>query len=123
MAFIKTKLRCSECGTVRDGKLNTDDKDIVCPVCARRIQNLTPDEHNEMLAVQKKQGLFCIISIVLFVLCAGLLLFWTGETATWASGAKSREANAALFWAGMVSGLAAMVVGIMGSWRRFVIEF
>lgn len=123
MAYIKSKLRCSECGTIREGRLNTEDKDIVCPVCARRIQNLTPEEHDEMLAVQSKQNLFCIISLVLFALCVALFVFWTGDVGTWASGAKDREAGAALFWAGLVCGIASMVVGIMGSWRRFVIEF
>lgn len=123
MALIKCKLRCSECGTIRDTALNTDDKDIVCPVCGRRIQNLTGDEHSEMTAVQSKQGLFGIISMVLFALAVVLIVLWAGATSEWPSANKVREANVAMFWASLVCGLASMVLGIMGSWRRFVIEF
>lgn len=123
MALIKCKLRCSECGTIRETKLNTDDKDIVCPVCARRIQNLSNEEQNEMAAVQSKQNLFGIISIVLFSLAVVLIVLWAGATSEWPSANKVREANVAMFYASLVCGLASMILGIMGSWRRFVIEF
>ena len=65
---IQCRLRCSECTTVRDVVLKSEDRDITCPVCGRRIQNLTAEEHREVEAVQKKQQLFGIISLVFLAL-------------------------------------------------------
>jgi peptidoglycan biosynthesis protein MviN/MurJ (putative lipid II flippase) len=122
MAYIKCKLRCSECGTLRDSKLNTEDKDIVCPVCQRRIQNLTEEEQDEMLGVQKKQGLFGIISLVLFGLFLLLICMWMGHGKDWISG-MPKEETLAMFYGAIVVGIASIVLGILGSWRRFVVEF
>ena len=66
---ITVKVKCSECSTVRELCLQPDSeqKELACPACQRRNNNLTADEYREIETVQKKQSLFCIIAMVLFV--------------------------------------------------------
>jgi len=120
---IAVKLKCSECATVREVCVKPDDKELVCPVCGRRMQNLTPQEHSEIEAIQKKQRLFCILSLVLFVIAIVCLIFWVGKPSTWASSDTRPEANMGGFIGAIICALASMVLGILGSLKRFVVEF
>jgi DNA-directed RNA polymerase subunit RPC12/RpoP len=120
---IAVKLKCSECSTVRQASLTPDDKEIVCPACGRRLQNLTAQELGEIEAIQKKQLLFSIISVVLFVLAAVCVGMWVGDSASWISKDGRADANAGLSIGAGVCALASMVVGYIGSRHRFVVEF
>lgn len=120
---IAVKLRCSECATVREARLNPDDKELVCPACGRRLQNLTAQEHSEIETIQKKQRLFCIIALVFFGLAAVCLVLWMGSTGTWASSDSRPEASMGLLVGAAVCGIAAIVLGVLGSLKRFVVEF
>lgn len=124
---ISVKLRCSECETIREANIKADEKDITCPVCGRRLQNLTAAEHGEIEGVQKKQRMFCIISIVLFALAVVCIAMWMigGDTAAWASSDASAtsEAKAEFFIGAIVCMLASIVLGVLGSLKRFVVEF
>ena len=119
---IKVRLRCSECTTIRDVEINAEERDISCPVCGRRIQNLTSDEHAEITAVQKSQQLCGIISLVLLALTFVCFYLWMGDTATWISG-KATEPNTGLFGGAIICALGSLVLGILGSRKRFVVEF
>jgi DNA-directed RNA polymerase subunit RPC12/RpoP len=119
---IKVRLRCSECTTIRDVEIDAEERDISCPVCGRRIQNLTADEHSEITAVQKNQQLCGIISLVLLALTAVCFVMWAGDTSTWPT-TKNTEPNVALFAGAMICALGSLVLGILGSRKRFVVEF
>ncbi|HYG74905.1 MAG TPA: hypothetical protein VEK08_07875 [Planctomycetota bacterium] len=119
---IAVRLRCSECATIRDVDLKAEERDITCPVCARRIQNLTAAEHEEVAAVQKKQKLFSLISILFFVFAAVCIVMWVGGTETWISG-KAGEPQSQFFIGAMVCALVSIVLGVLGSLKRFVVEF
>lgn len=119
---IKVRLRCSECTTIRDVSLKEEERDISCPVCGRRIQNLTADEHAEIMAVQKNQQLCGIISLVLLGLTALCFYLWTGDSGSWVSG-KATEPNVSFFAGAIICSLGSLVLGILGSRKRFVVEF
>jgi len=132
---IAVKLRCSECATIREADLKAEERDIICPVCARRIQNLTAAEHSEVESVQKKQRLFGIIAIVFFIFTSICIVMWIGGSSAWVSGkqltadgkiidaAGPIEAQASFFFGAIVCGLVTLVLGILGSMKRFVVEF
>lgn len=126
---IAVVLKCSECATVRDAFLRPGDKEITCPACARRMQNLTADELAEMQAVQRKQGLLCAVSVALFAVAVVCLLLSIGDPGKWAKTKEAIEAGAGQFAGqglligGIICGLASLVVGYLGSMKRFVVEF
>jgi hypothetical protein len=119
---IDVKVRCSECATIREVVLNPEERDITCPVCGRRIQNLTDEEHREIETMQKNQKICSIVSVVLMTLTAVCFIMWAGDTTGWVSG-KSQEANAGFFFGAIICGLGSLVLGIMASRKRFVVEF
>ena len=120
---IAVKLKCSECTTIREACVKPEDKELACPVCGRRMQNLTSQEHSEIEGIQKKQRLFCIISLVLFVIAMVCLGFWVGGPSNWASAESRADAQMGGFIGAIICGLASLVVGILGSLKRFVVEF
>ena len=121
---IQVKLKCSECAIVREADLKPDDKEIICPVCGRRMANLTPDEHREIGQVQSKQRMYCIISIVLFAIAIACLVLWVGtDPAKWVSGKESQEANMAMLLGALACALGAVIIGAIGSAKRYVVEF
>ncbi len=133
---IQCRLRCSECTTIRDVVLKSEDRDITCPVCGRRIQNLTAEEHREVETVQKKQQLFAIISFVFLALAVTCVILWIGGAGDWlykvtpsadlkipASISPPNKANDGFFFGAIVCFLVTLVLGILGSLKRFVVEF
>lgn len=128
---VQVKLRCSECATVRPVALSTEQKELVCPVCGRRIQNLTLEELGEIEAVQKKQQIFTAIAFVFFGLSIASMVLWAGngwaykieKTAMKTALIAPRDAEMGFMVAALVCGLIAMVVGSMASSKRFVVEF
>ena len=126
---IAVVLKCSECATVRDAYLRPGDKEITCPACARRMQNLTAEELAEMQAVQRKQGLLCAVSVALFAVAVACLVLSMGDPGKWAPGKMAAEAGAGqsagsgLLIGAVICGLASLVVGFLGSMKRFVVEF
>jgi CDP-diglyceride synthetase len=132
---VKCKLRCSECETIRDVELNTEDKEIVCVVCGRRMANLTDEEHKEITDVQSKQRVLSIIALVLLAIGVVFVYMWAGDTGAWVSGKVMGpdgkigpatgpiEDNAGMFIAFCVMGLATLVLSIMASMKRHVVEF
>ena len=132
---IAVKLRCSECFTARETELKAAERDITCPVCGRRIQNLTEAEHDEIETVQKKQRLFSIIALVFFALSIACFVMWIGDTSAWVSGRQIGPDGAAVAASGpiepqvaMLAGsivflLVTIVLGGLGSRSRFVVEF
>lgn len=131
---ISVKLRCSECETFRETELKREDEEILCLACGRRMANLTAGEHAEMEKTQKSQRMLSIVSIVLFVFALVCVLFWAAD-GCWISGKTltpdgkltaaegAVEANIAPFIGAIVFTLAALVTGVMGSMKRFLVEF
>jgi CDP-diglyceride synthetase len=132
---VKCKLRCSECETIRDVELNTEDKEIVCVVCGRRMANLTAEEHSEITQVQSKQRVLAIIALVLLGISVICVYMWAGDTGAWVSGkvmgpdgkivpaSGPIEANQGVFIAFCVTALATFVLSILASMKRHVVEF
>jgi hypothetical protein len=120
---ICVKLRCSECETVREAELNASEREIVCPVCARRMANLPQEDHAEIEAGIKSQRTFSIISLVLFGIALVLVFMWMGEGSTWISKSGQPEANMGMFVGACVCALASLVLGVIASMKRYVVEF
>lgn len=128
---IDVKLRCSECSTTRPVLLNADLKELVCPVCGRRIQNLTQEEHAEIAAAQSRQRVFAIISMVFFALAIVAVFMWVGtswaykveHTASKTALIAPPEPNMGFMVGALVCGLVAMVVGALASSKRYIVEF
>jgi DNA-directed RNA polymerase subunit RPC12/RpoP len=132
---IHVKLRCSECETVREEDLKMEEPEITCPACGRRMANLQQNEYVEIENNMKKQQLFSIIGIVLFAVAVILLIMWavphtiqadkadTQPFTDWVSGKGTQQANTGLFIASLVLGVAAMVLSIFASLKRYIIEF
>jgi len=120
---IAVKLICSECSTTREALLNTDEKEISCPSCGRRINNLTANEHTEISDVQSRQRMMTIIAFVLLVLSAVSCVMWVGGATTWKSDIAQPKADMTFLIGFLVTGIAAMVTGAMGSSKRFIVEF
>ncbi|MGD0094031.1 MAG: hypothetical protein ABSE73_29325 [Planctomycetota bacterium] len=124
---VAVVLKCSECATVREASLNPGDPEITCPACARRMKNLTDEEFGEIQEVQKKQRMLCIVAVALFA--AAVVCLVVGMSGRWAFNKQDIEAGAAQFnrapllIGAIACGLAAIVVGVMGSRKRFVVEF
>ena len=123
---INVVLKCSECATVQEATLTPAEKDIVCPSCGRRMTNLPPGDQAEIEIIQKKQRLHCIISLVLFFLTVVCLIWWIGGRAdalpNKATGLRV-EMNVAPLIGIAIFGIASLVLGILGSRKRFVVEF
>jgi len=120
---IAVVLKCSECSTVREGNLRPEDKEITCPACGRRMQNLAAADLTAIVEVQKKQLLFCIVSVVLFAVAVACLVVWTGEPGKWVSTDKPEQAANGLLAAAAACGLASIVCGWLASRKRYVVEF
>lgn len=120
---IAVKLVCSECSTTRDASLNSDEKEISCPSCGRRINNLTSNEHGEISDVQSRQRMLTIIAFVLLAISMVCCVMWVGGTDTWKSSTSQAPANMGFLIGFILTGIAAMVTGAMGSSKRFVVEF
>ncbi len=132
---IDIKVRCSECETIREVLLGAEEKELVCPVCGRRMASLTADEHKEIEGELKKQRTFSIIAIALFAIAIICVFMWIGPAGAWPSGkdispegkiieaTKSVEPNVGPLVAAGVCALASLVLGILGSMKRYVVEF
>ena len=131
---IFVKLKCSECEVAREINLGSDVKDIICPVCGRRIANLLKEEFGEIQSVLKKQRMISIIALISFALAIVFGCLWVTD-GVWVSGkaldasgkfvdaSTAIEVNAGMLAATVVCALTALVLGIIGSWKRFVVEF
>jgi hypothetical protein len=121
---VRVKLRCSECETILEKDLVADEKEIVCVVCGRRMANFSADDFQQMETAQKSQRTMAIISLVLFAIAVICVLLWVGvgDTGAWVSGV-SNEANMGAMIGAVVCALASLVVGIIASMKRIVVEF
>ena len=120
---IEVVLKCSECSTVRQGDLRPEDKEITCPACGRRLQNLDAADLAAIREVQKQQLLYCIISLLLFAVAAVCLVFWTGAPGKWVSGSQPAQPALGLLVVAGACGLASIVCGWIASRKRYVVEF
>lgn len=120
---VSVKLRCSECSTIRDAQLTREQKELSCPVCGRRIANLSEGELSEMEAVQKSQLILNLVAIVLFLGAVGCLVMWAGAGSGWTSAKDQPPANQGFFIGAIVCMLISLITGVMGSLKRFVVEF
>ena len=132
---IEVKLRCSECETIRDVDLKQEEKEIDCIICGRRMANLTAEEFSEIGQQQKSQKTLGIVGLVCLVLSIVFVIMWAGDSAGWTSGVTLTpegtptqatgpiEPNMGMFIAFCITGLASLVLSIMASMKRHVVEF
>ncbi|HYF52147.1 MAG TPA: hypothetical protein VEJ63_22240 [Planctomycetota bacterium] len=132
---IEVKLRCSECETIREVELKQEEKEIDCVICGRRMANLTAEEFSEIGQQQKSQRTMGIIALVCLFLAVICVIMWAGDSAGWASGyvldeqgkaikaTGPIEPNMGMFIGFCVTGLASLVLSIMASMKRHVVEF
>lgn len=130
---ILVKLRCSECETVREVEFKPEEKEIACVVCGRRMASLPEEDQVQMEQMQKSQRTLSIVAVILFVIAIICVCVWA-STAPWTGkvvGADGKlvELQSAIepgigpLIGAIVCGLGALVVGIMASLKRFVVEF
>jgi hypothetical protein len=132
---VLIKLRCSECEFVRETVLKSDDAEIICVNCGRRMANFEADEHREMVQQQSSQRTLSIVALVMFFLAVVFIILWAGNPGAWPSGktvADSGEVvkatgivepNSSLFIGFCITALAAFVLSIVASTKRHVAEF
>lgn len=132
---IEVKLRCSECETIREVELKPEEKEIDCVICGRRMANLTGEEFQEITQQQKSQKTMGIIALVCLFISVICVVMWAGDTAGWTSGvmltAEGKpapatgpiEPNMGMFIGFCVTGLATLVLSIIASMKRHVVEF
>jgi hypothetical protein len=141
---VRVKLRCSECELARDEDLKMEETEITCPACGRRMANLQQNEYVEIETNLKKQQIFSIISLVAFGIAAILLIMWAvphsvpmaptapptagqpsapGFAIDWISGSSGGQASNGMFIAAVVCGFISLVLGVLASMKRYIIEF
>ena len=121
---IPVKLRCSECETTRPVDLKMEETEIVCPACGRRMANLQQAEFVEIESTLKKQNIFSYVSLACLAISVICLVVWVGKTETWISDAKQqRDAGAGAFYGFCFMMLVSLVLGVLASLKRFIIEF
>jgi DNA-directed RNA polymerase subunit RPC12/RpoP len=121
---IPVKLRCSECETTRPVDLKMEETEIVCPACGRRMANLQQTEFVEIETILKKQTIFSYVSLACLLIAVVCLFVWVGKTETWISDAKQqRDAGAGAFYGFCFMMLVSLVLGVLASLKRFIIEF
>jgi DNA-directed RNA polymerase subunit RPC12/RpoP len=141
---VRVKLRCSECETAREEDLKMEETEITCPACGRRMANLQQNEYVEIETNLKKQQIFSIISLVAFGIAAILLIMWAvphsvpmaptapaavgqstapGFAIDWISGSSGGQASNGMFIAAIICGFISLVLGVLASMKRYIIEF
>ncbi|MFH0939382.1 MAG: hypothetical protein V1899_08895 [Planctomycetota bacterium] len=132
---ITVKQRCSECGITLKKELKSDAKEISCVACGRRMANLPASDYAEMEKAQKSQRTFGIIAVALFVIAIVFVFLWVGDSGGWVSGkivgadgtiaeaSGAIESNMGPMIVAAVCALASLVLGIIASLKRFVVEF
>ena len=112
---VKVKATCSECLTTHRTALEFGQENIRCPACGHTMTSLPEGELNELETVQKKQKLQCIIALVCFSIAVVCFFEWAftmkkDEVTPW-------MARTIVFL------LATLVSGVLGSLKRYIIEF
>jgi DNA-directed RNA polymerase subunit RPC12/RpoP len=121
---IPVKVRCSECELTRPVELKMEEAEIVCPACGRRMANLQQAEYVEIESVLKKQNIFSYVSIACLVIGIICLFVWVGKTETWISDAKQqRDAGVGAFYGFCFMMLVSLVLAVLASLKRYIIEF
>jgi DNA-directed RNA polymerase subunit RPC12/RpoP len=121
---IPVKLRCSECETTRPVELKMEETEIVCPACGRRMANLQQTEYVEIETALKKQTMFSYISLgCLFAAVICLIMYVGTKPSAWVSDGKQLPDSAGAFYGFCFLMLVSLVLGVMASLKRFIIEF
>lgn len=112
---VPVKATCSECLTTHITKLEFGQEDIRCPACGHAMKNLPEGELNELDIACKKQKMNGIISLVCFAIAVVGMFQWSftmvkDDTTVW-------MIVTILFF------LVALVFGVLGSTKRFIVEF
>jgi hypothetical protein len=100
--------------------LGEKQKEIVCPVCGHAVPALDSKTMDNLGKEQGKRRTLGIVAFVLFLLAAGLFIFFVKNSM--APGAITSSAKAML-GASVVSLLASMGVAFVASNRSYVCEF
>lgn len=112
---VPVKATCSECLTTHFANLEFGQENITCPACKHSMKNLPEGELNELDVATKKQRTNGIISLVCFGVAAFGMLEW----------AFTMKKDDVTVWMAMtiVFFLVALVFGVLGSTKRFIVEF
>jgi len=117
---VPVKAICSECLTSHFTTLEFGQDEIKCPACGHSMKNLPEGELNQIETTVKKQKIMAIVSLVLFLIAGGCFFYWAFNK--W--DLKTEDTTRTIFLGGaIVLALASLVLGILGSLKRFVVEY
>lgn len=129
---IKLKATCSECMTMHVAELEYDQEDIKCPACGHAMRNLPEGELNEIETAIKKQKTYNIVALIGFFIALLCFALWVlnQNPDLYSFGRKldpeykpngmMQTGVAYITCAGL---LVTLVFGILGSLKRYVVEF
>ena len=127
---IPVKATCSECLTMQYTKLEFGQAVLKCPSCGHSMQNLPEGELNEMeltFKAQRRNGIIAIISFAVAIVCFFLWAF-NQDPSLYHYGKMERPPEDALMHVVVpgiliVSLLVSIVFGVLGSTKRYIVEF
>lgn len=125
---LKVKATCSECLTSHVRMLEFGGEDLKCPACGHSMKNFTEGEVNEMEVVAKKQRNSSIISLIGFLIAAICFTVWVFKQESQYYVYPHALNEDFMMTAGLpglivVGLLVSLVFGVLGSTKRYIIEF
>ncbi len=121
---IPVKTICSECATLHITKLQVDQATIQCPSCGHSLQNLPKEELTELERITKSQRISVIIALISFVIGTGCFFAWImNQQPTFMKQSDDFMQQTGLPALTILTILLTLVFGILGSRKRFVIEY
>ena len=125
---IKVKATCSECLTMHVRRLEFGQDDIRCPACGHSMKGFAEGELSEMETVCKKQRNSSLISLVSFTVAAVCFMIWVFSQEPRLTVYPHSPNDDFLMTSGLpglivVSLLVSLIFGVLGSTKRYIIEF
>lgn len=126
---LRVKATCSECLTTHLKSLEFGEENIKCPACGHAMKNLTEGEINELDIATKKQKTNSIISLIGFALATIFFFVWIFAAGTEINHLPKTTAHGEFMQATGLPGLTiifllvSLVFGVLGSLKRYIVEF
>ncbi len=126
---LRLKCTCSECLTTHRRLMEFGEENIKCPACGHSMKNLPEGELNELDIAVRKQRTNGIIALIGFALAVIFFFCWIFAAPAAVNHLPKTAANEefmqATGWMGftIIFLLVSLVFGVLGSLKRYIVEF